>query len=308
MSKFAIIADSNCDLNKEQRERYGIADYVPGMLTHPDGRDEEANLDWENISYEEFYHSMKEEKALYKTATPTPGTFREKFEKQLKEGKDVLYISLSSGLSGTYNLAVLTASQLNEEYDNKVYVIDSLKYSGGIAMLLIKANQLREEGKTIEETVEAIKEMRFNLHQIGPMDDLFFQKRMGRIPAAAAVMGTLISLKPMADFNRSGISHVIGKVKGTKKALKAAVNYVKALIVNPEEQIIIVNNTMREEHAIILKNMIEEEIDPKAIEMLHVGQSCGATVGPGLVAVYFFGQPLTEDMEKEKMILAEATK
>ncbi len=308
MSKFVIIADSSCDLNKEQRERYGIADYVPGMLTHPDGRDEEANLDWENISYEEFYRSMKEEKALYKTATPTPAAFREKFEKQLKEGKDVLYISLSSGLSGTYNLALLTVAQLNEEYENKVYVIDSLKYSGGIAMLLIKANQLREEGKTIEETVEVIKEMRFNLHQIGPMDDLFFQKRMGRIPAAAAFMGTLISLKPMADFNRNGISHVIGKVKGTKKALKAAVNYVKSLIVDPEEQKLIVNNPMREEQAIMLKNMIEEEIKPKAIEMIHVGQSCGATVGPGLVAVYFFGQSLSEDMEKEKMILAEASK
>lgn len=308
MSDFIILADSSCDLNKEQRERYDIADYIPGTLIHPNGNDGPADLDWNNISYEEFYTNMKNDKLLYKTATPTPANVYDKLEKYLKQGKDILYISLSTGLSGTYSLVSSIAKELNQKYANKIIAIDSLKYSGGIAMLLIKASELRSEGKSIDETASIISDLRYNLHQMGPMDDLFFMKRMGRMPAVATVMGTLISLKLMADFDRKGISHVVGKVKGNKKALKTTVNYVKALIRDAKDQTLIINNSMREEHAEKLKELIMQEVKPKAIEMVHVGQSCGATIGPGLVAVYFFGEPLSEDMSKEKGVFDSAAK
>ena len=308
MSGFVIIADSSCDLTKEQRARYGVADYIPGVLTHPDGRSDHADLDWENISYEKFYGSLKSKNVFFKTAAPSPAFVAEHFEKYLSECSDVLYIALSSGLSATYAQASKVAEEVNEKYENKVYVVDSLKYSGGIGMLIDKANKLRAEGSSAAEVAAFLDEYKFRIHQIGPMDDLFFLKKMGRVSGMAAFMGTLISLKPLADFNRKGMNYVIAKVKGYNKAVRASIEYIKALADNIEEQDIFITNSMRDEQAEEIKKLVESELHPKSIEMVHVGQSCGASIGPGLVAVFFVGAPLTEDLAKESELLASLAK
>ena len=308
MSQFVIIADSSCDLNANLRERYGVAEYIPGILQHPDGRSENSDLDWNNISPEEFYGNMKGKKLLYKTGTPSLLTVKDCFEKYLKEGKDVLYIALSSGLSSTYHNAFKVAEELNEIYENKVAVVDSLRYAGGIAFNIAVANELRKEGKSFEEVVKTIEENKTSVHQMGSLDDLFFLKRMGRVSNAAAVMGTLISLKPLADFNEKGLSFVIGKAKGYKNALRATVEYVKKLAVNPEEQTMFISHSAREEQALILKDLLEKEVHPKALEILTVGQASGASIGPGLVTVFFKGNPLSKDLKTETETLASIIK
>ena len=148
MSDFVIIPDSSCDLTKDLRERFGIEDYAAGVLYYPDGREEKVSLDWETMTPKEFYNSMKGRKALYTTATPPFGEVFALFEKHLKQGKDVLSISLSSGLSASYANTVRVAEDLREKYpDRKIICVDSLRYSTAMALLVIEACLQKEQGK-----------------------------------------------------------------------------------------------------------------------------------------------------------------
>ncbi len=307
MSDFAIIPDSACDFTKDIRDRFGIDDYVAGALVFPDGHVERADLDWKNISHEDFFASIKENKKTpYKTSFANPQEVAEVFEKYLKDGRDVLSIVLSSGLSGTYSSFKLAADSLMEKYpDRKVIVVDSLKYSSAIGLLAICASRMRAEGKTIDETAAWLEENKSRLHQMGVLDDLFFCSRMKRVSNAAAIGGTLVGIKPLADFDRQGLSHIIGKAKGTKGAYRAIIGYMKATIENPGEQTIIIDHSIRAEEAEAVKALVEENFRPKEIIITKVGQSCGPTIGPGLYTVFYFGKEISEDMSEEKAILSE---
>ena len=152
MSDFVIIPDASSDLTKELRERFNIPDYIRGTLYHPDGRAVVADLDWEQIDPVTYYTSMSGRKMLYKTASAQRGDIVATYEKQLKEGKDILSITLSSGLSGTYQICKGVAEELMEQYpERKILVIDSLRYSTALSLLVIKASLKQQEGATLEE-------------------------------------------------------------------------------------------------------------------------------------------------------------
>ena len=114
MSDFAILTDSSCDLTRDLRERFGVEDYLHGFLVFPDGHQEKADLDWGNMSAERFYGGMKEKKELYTTAQPGMQDFIDLLEAPLKQGRDVLFLALASGLSGTYQTACIVAKELME--------------------------------------------------------------------------------------------------------------------------------------------------------------------------------------------------
>lgn len=309
MSNFAIITDSACDLPRALREKFGIEDYVQGVVIYPDGHSERADLDWENITPREFYGSMKSKDKFCSTAQPAPQDFIDVFEKTLKEGRDVLYISISTGLSGTYGTSCIAAEDLREKYpERKIFCVDSLRYCGGQGMLVIRASELRAAGKTIEETAAWLEENRLCIHQMGVLEDLFFSKRMGRVSGTAAVMGTLVGVRPLADINEKGMSDVTGKVKGRKAAYNATIEFMKRTIINPEEQVILISHSEREEQAQIFKQMVEETFHPKEIYINPVSQACGPGIGPGMYAVYYFGTKVTEGLAEEKRIFAEVSK
>ena len=115
MSNYAIIADSGCDLSKDLRERFGVDDILHGTVYFPDGHTEPSDIDWERMTPEQFYKSMSGRKVLYKTATFAEEEGYSVMERHLKEGRDVLFISLSSALSGTYQLGILIAKELTEK-------------------------------------------------------------------------------------------------------------------------------------------------------------------------------------------------
>ena len=130
MNNFAIIADSSCDMTKALRERFGVDALIRGIVYKPDGTQIYADTDWETITPEEYFRSMQGRKILYKTATPPVGEIREVFEKFLKEGRDILSISLSTGISSTLQIVQNTAYDLLKEYpDRKIICIDSLRYA-----------------------------------------------------------------------------------------------------------------------------------------------------------------------------------
>ena len=306
MSDFVIIPDSSSDLTRDLRERFDIPDYIKGVIYFPDGHSEMAELDWDKYDPKWFYESMKDKKTIYKTAAAPMGDILETYEKFLKQGKDVLAITLSSALSGTYQTCEMVKKELLAKYpERKIMIVDSLRYSTALSLLVIKAAQKKAEGATLEETAEYVESIKHCVHQIGPMDDLFFLCKTGRISNFKAFFGTLVGINPMADFNRNGLSEVLGKFKGKKNAFDAVIKYMKATIENPEEQIIFVAHSNRPEAANLLVELIKNEIAPKEIIVNHVGMSCGASIGPGLCAAFYMGKEISEGMETEKQIMQD---
>lgn len=303
---FVIIPDTACDLEKDLRERFGIEDYLRGTIYYPDGHSEPISLDWEKITPDEYYSSMKGHNVLYKTASVPMGEVREVFERHLEKGEDILSISLSSGLSTSFNESELVAKELREKYpDRKIFCVDSLRYSTSLALLVIKACEKKQAGATIEETYEYIESIKRNIHQMGFMDDLYFLAKTGRVSNFKAFFGTLVGVAPLADFNKKGVSEVLAKAKGRKQAVKATIEYMKKIIVDPEDQIIFIAHSLRKEFADMLAEDIKETFHPKEIIMNDVGMACGASIGPGLCSAYFIGKPMSDNCEEEKAILNE---
>jgi len=303
---FVIIPDTACDLNKDLRERFGIEDYLKGTIYYPDGTSELISLDWEKMTPDEFYTSMKNKGIIYKTSSVPVGEIKSTFEKHLANGEDVLSILLSSGLSTTYDEAEMVAKELREAYpERKIIIIDSLRYSTALALLVIMACVKRQEGLSIEETAKYIEDTKACVHQMGFMDDLNFLAKAHRVSNAKAFFGTLVGVAPLADFNKKGLSEVLAKTKGRKSANKATVEYMKRIITDPEDQIIFVAHSLRKEFAEMLAEDIKNTFHPKEVIMNDVGMACGANIGPGLCAAYFVGKPMGDTLDEEKAIINE---
>ena len=306
MSDFVIIPDASSDLNRELRERFHIPDYVRGTFYFQDGTEAKADLDWELIDPVTYYKSMSGRNALYKTASAQRSEILEVYERQLKAGKDILAVTLSSGLSGTYQVCVKTAQELLKKYpERKIIVVDSLRYSTALSLLVIMASQKQQEGATLEETAAYLEQNKHCIHQIGPMDDMFFLVKTGRVSNFKAFFGTMVGINPMADFNRQGVAQVLGKFKGKSRAFDAVVEYVRGTVIDPQDQIMFVAHSNREEAAKVLAERIRQEFSPKEIIINHVGMSCGASVGPGLCAVFYRGKEISEGMVQEQALMNE---
>ena len=307
MNKYVILTDNCVDMTPAQRKEYGIEYPIPGFVTFPNGESKPADIDWEQMTFEDFFHSM-EKKVVYKSSMPNPYQVSERVEEYFKQGLDVLAITLSSGMSGTFNSFLSAKQELEEKYpDRKLLAIDSKRYSGGIALLAIYASKNREAGMSIDDNYAWLMEKKMGLHQMGVLDDLHFLARSGRISKFKAVMGTMVGVKPMADFeNEKGYPVVLGNSRGYKGAWKNIVSYIKATIGDPKDKIFVISQSIRDSQAEDLKKVIEEAFkdDNITVVMNRVGQSDGVNIGPGLVAAFYLGNPTSVGCEKEREILA----
>ncbi len=306
MEKFVIICDVTCDLNKELRDKYDIK-YVKGHMTGPDGKERVTTLDWTDFSHDEFYNDLKKNPNGYSTSPASPEEFKEVFEKFLVNGFDILSISISTALSGTYNFSLQAREMLKNSYpDRKIVCINSLRYSTGFGLLAVRASMLRAEGKSLDEVAQWVEENKNCCHQAGFLDDLSFVAAKGRLSKSKAFMGKLIGIKPMGEFDYNGLTTIIGKAKGDKASIEAVIKYMKKTILNPEEQIIFIASTNRMKQALQLKEKIEAEFKPKEVIITDVYPADGINIGPGLMSAYYFGTKISEGLVNEKEIMAEA--
>ena len=189
MADYVLLTDSSTDLTKDLRERFGVDDYLPGNITFPDGHTEDSTLDWESISPQDFYTSMSKD-SMYTTGIKNIEVQEAFFEKYLKEGKDILNISLSHALSNTYDMCRKAAANLQEKYpERKIIVVDSLRYSGGDGLLVSIAGDMKKAGKSIDEVAEWLENNKQKCRQTGTVDDLKFLAKMGRCSNLSAFMG-----------------------------------------------------------------------------------------------------------------------
>lgn len=306
MKQFIILADLTCDLSQEIREQFGVDDYISGHVHFSDGRDFVTTLDWTNISREEFYKALSNKKMEISTAPASPEEYYLAFRKYAEQGYDILSMSISSKISSTFNVTEGAAKRIREEFpDCKVYCFDSLRMSGAFGILVMYAHSLKKEGKSMDEIAAWLEEHKNKVHQMGPIDDLIFVARRGRITMGKAIMGSFAGVKPMGDCTSDGYVSVLTKVKGINKALDLTAKYVERAAVNVKDQYVLVSHSNRQEYAEKLKALIEEKLAPKQVFISDVFSGCGTNIGPGMVGAYFLGEEITEDLTAEKNLMAE---
>lgn len=312
--KFVILPDVTCDLNKEIRAEYDI-EVICGHVHYPNDVEEMSMLDWNDCSYlkehtaEEFYAALGKNPTGFTTAPPNIQEFYNCFEKYVQEGYGILSMSISSGMSGTYNFTMKAKEMILEKYpDAEIECFDSLRFGPGFGLMAVYASLLRAEGKTLTEVKAFLESNKKKFHQMGWLDDLSFVAKKGRISHAKAFMGQLIGIKPFGDFDDNGLTTVLGKAKGEKSAYNAMMEYIRRTIENPSEQIIFIAHTSRRKQAEKYKEMIENEFHPKAIYLNDVYPACGINIGPGLMAAYYIGKPSSKDLVEEKALVADILK
>ena len=306
MKKYVIIPDVTCDLSKELCERFGLENYIKGYV-NIDGKELQTTLDWSNISRESFYKQLGNKKVTISSAAASPEEYYQMFSSYAKEGYGIISMSISSKISATYNISVSAAERIKADFPEcKIECIDTLRMSGSFGLLVIYALEMQKSGATMDEVVAWINENKHRVHQMGPIDDMTFIARRGRITAGKAFMGNLVGIKPMGDSNRDGFVSVLAKVKGISTALEATVGYVEEIGTDLENQYIYITHTDREKYALDLKARVEEKIKCKEVLVSDVYAACGTNIGPGMISIYFMGDPISEDCEKEKEALNRA--
>ena len=291
MRDFIILTDSTSDLCKELRDKHNI-DYVAMNITY-DEKEFKASLDWEEYSAKELYDLMRNGKRVRTTQVPY-NTYFDKFMECGKEGKDVLYISCSSALSGTVNIARTVRDEVLETYkDMKICIVDSLISSLGQGYLVIKASELKKEGKSIDEITTYLEENKLKTHQVATVASLEYLRRAGRVKATKAFFGNLFGVKPIIMSDAKGQNYAFKKVKGRRASLLYLVEYLKENIVNPEEQTIYISHADTLEDATFVKEHILKEVNCKEVFIDYICPIVGSSVGPGTIIVFYQGETVT---------------
>ena len=295
MRKFVIITDSSSDLSKPYREKYDLV-CMPTRF-YIDGKEYPAEPDWLSVDIKYFYDYLRAGNRIT-TSQISNSVCMETFEKYLKEGYDILTISCTAALSSTVNVCYHTRDELAPKYpEAKIICIDSTLSSAGLGMLCIMASNLRAEGKTIEEVAEWVQTNKKFVNQEGSVDNLKYLKQAGRVSAASAFFGGLLNIKPLIISDIHGYNVAIEKVKGRKASIDRTVERILENYTGEQFKDVFIHNTDCYEDAMEIKRQLMEKLN-LADENIHIGNinaAIGASVGPGMFGVYFFGKEVTYD-------------
>lgn len=286
MRGFMITTDNNSDLPMNYYDEHSVG--VISLTYTMEGQTYDM---YTAPPSHEFYDSMRRG-SMPTTSQVNPSDAREIFEKHLKEGKDILHIAFSSGLSGSYNSSRIAAEELTEEYpDAKVITIDSLCASLGQGLLVHKAVQMRDEGKSIDEIADWLENHKKNLCHMFTVDDLNHLYRGGRVSKMTAVFGTMINIKPILHVDNTGKLINVDKVRGRKKSLNDLVNKMEAKVgsYRDKNDVIFISHGDCPEDAQYVANQVEERFGYHEFLINDVGPTIGAHSGPGTIALFFMG-------------------
>ena len=284
MLEFEIYTDSSCDLPKELIEKYDIK--VMQLEVIIDGNAPVLNKD---IEAGPFYQQLRDG-ANAKTAAVTPGFFAEHMKKSLEQGRDILYLGFTSGLSVTYNNGAMMMGELQEEYPERTLLsIDTLCASVGQGLLVHYAALKREKGATMQEVYDGVMEIKDKIHHQVTVDDLFFLKRGGRISATTAIAGSMLSIKPMIHVTAEGKLDTIGKIRGRKSAMKELVTKMKANADVDTWKYVFISHGDCLDDATHVKELVEEAFPQAEVIISDVGPVIGAHTGPGVIALCYLG-------------------
>lgn len=287
MSNFEIFTDSSCDLPKELIEKYNL--HVMQLEVHIDDKPPVLN---NQIDIMDFYDQLRAG-ANAKTSAVSPGFFDEEMRKCIADGKDILYLGFSSGLSATYNNGIMILNELREEFpDRKLYDVDTLCASVGEGLLVCEAAKMRDEGAAIEEVRDRIESIKQNIHHQVTVDDLFFLMRGGRISKATAIAGSVLKFKPIIVVDEAGKLNNVGKVRGRKTAIKELFLRMKSNADIEEVESVFISHSDCLADVENLVAMIKEEWENAQVVISDIGPVIGAHTGPGAIALCYLGKTI----------------
>lgn len=290
MSDFILSCCSTADMPKSFFEERNVA-YVCFHF-NMDGKDYPDDLG-ESMPFPEFYKRI-EEGAQPTTSQVNVDEFTNFFEPFLREGKDILHVSLSSGLSGSFNSASIAARDLMEKYPERtIKVVDSLGASSGFGVLMTYLADLRDEGKSLTEVYDWAEKNKLRVHHWFFSTDLTSYKRGGRISATSAMVGTLLGICPLLNMDNEG--HLIPrkKIRTKKKVIEELVNMMKEHVEDGPDYkgYCYISNSACEEDAEKVRDLVEAYCPNLKGKVLinSIGTVIGSHTGPGTVALFFLG-------------------
>ena len=280
MNNIKIICDSLSDIPKDLLEKYDI-EVVP-LTVILNGKEYKDGID---ITKEEFYKILRDEKVYPKTSQATYAQFTEVFEKYIKQGKEIIYISGSSSATGTYQSANMAKNDLDTD---NIYTYDSQTFSFGIGYLVVKAAELAKEGKSPNEIIEILNDIREKSYLLFSVDTLDYLKNGGRISSTKATIGSILNIKPILDV-KDGLVSSVAQVRGKKNVISKMIELVKENCGEDlSNQIIYIGYSDDFKEKEKLTDAIKEEFNPIDIQYFMVGTCIGAHSGPGVTGLLAF--------------------
>ncbi len=285
---YRLTTETTCDLPYSYYKEHDVTFVGLGFVI--DGKEYIEGPDQE-LSPKEVYARMRQKEACT-TNQANAFRFTELFEPILKAGDDILHLSFSSGLSGTYQSACQAADELRETYpDRRIVVVDSLCASMGQGLLLHYLIQNRDNGMSLEDNAAWAEEHKLNICHWFTVDDLMFLHRGGRVPKTSAVLGSLLGIKPVLHVDNEGHLIAMSKVRGRAASLQAlAKNMKDTMTESPSEATVFISHGDCEEDAKKTAAYVEEMTGAKVQLFNLVGAVIGSHSGPGTMALFFLGR------------------
>lgn len=289
MGTYRIVSDATLDLPQNVIENYGIG-VIPMHFTL-DEQEYTHYPDERELSMTAFYDRLREGK-MPATSQVTPAMYEDFFKPILDEGCDIIYIALSSGLSGTYQSSRVAADMLMDQYeDRRITCIDSVCASIGEGLLVYQAAVLQEQGMSYEELAAWIEEHKRLVEHWFTVEDLFHLNRGGRLSAVGAVVGTALKIKPVLSVDNEGKLYVASKIRGMKRSIEFLISQLSERGIDTKSQLVIVGHGDNPEMAEYLRDFLMENELVKDVLISGIGPVIGTHTGPGMVALTFMGSP-----------------
>ena len=290
MAEYVLSCCSTADLSKEYFKERNI-EYV--CFHYQLGDKEYVDDMYSTVSEKDFYEAMIAG-AMTKTSQVNATEFENYFRKFLEEGKDIIHLSLSSGISGSCNSAMIAKSNLSEEFpDRKIYVVDSLAASSGFGLLMSKLADLRDEGKSIDEVYDFAEGHKLNLNHWFFTTDLTFFVRGGRVTKTEGFVGNLLSICPLLNVDYLGKLIPRFKIRTKKKVIAATVEQMEKLADGGTayDDDCYISHSYCMEDALAVKKLVEERFPAlkDRVKIFPIGTTIGSHTGPGTVALFFWG-------------------
>ena len=286
MADYKIISDSTTDLSVQLIEDADV--HIIPMIYNVDGKDY-ANSPYDPVqSAHEFYELLRNGK-MSTTTQINMETFKNEFTPWLEKGLDILYICFSSGLSSTISSANLAVEDLKEKFpDRRIVVVDSLAASMGEGLLVyLAAMKKKQENLSLDELAKWVEDNRLHLAHWFTVEDLNHLKRGGRVSAAAALVGTMLNIKPVLHVDDEGHLIPVEKVRGRRTSLNSLVEHMEKTAIDPADQVVFISHGDAPKDAEYVADKIREKLGVKTIYINPIGPVIGSHSGPGTVALFF---------------------
>ena len=281
---FRIVTDTSSNLPTAYLQAENIT-VIPFTFHTESG--EQSCMDTASFDAKAFYTAMRNGEKVTTSQIP-PQRFVDNIRPMLENGEDVLFVSLSSGISGSYASSKIAANQLAEEFpERKMLTVDTYSASLAEGIVVMRAVECRKEGLSIDETYQILRALRHRIAQIFTVGDLRYLKRTGRLSNLEAAVGTVLQIKPLLKGDPEGKIVCFAKVRGRQRAIEEMAKRYEELVVSPETQTVCISHADCEADAQILASMLRRSKPPKDILIVDYEPVTGSHVGPGALALFF---------------------